>query len=280
MSAKGTPWYKAHSNARNHPKFDFLAEILQIDHNSAYGMWHKFIGWATDYCPDGELTNQPVTAMEGRNGACWTGKPGAFIKALLRAKLLKKEKKRLFINNAEDYSGSYSRAIQRKTHRSKVKESKRLREKVSADSLKTVGGQSADSLPYKRTDQKERETAFRAAYMQTYNQLWNKNRRVFDERCQRYEKKWRAAGFADDDFTAAQHGHKQDPARKDDGSPWNDPVHALTPSRFERYVEIGRRILQKGAGVPVDEVLDEPESTMTSEQLRSIIKEHGLPNVN
>ena len=123
------PWIESHQELRNHPKTKRLARELKISVAAAIGHLHCLWWWATDYAPDGDLTE--YEDWEIADAAYYEGKNTAKFKdALIFAGFLDNtEQGRLILHDWNDYAGKNLKQRQKARERTQ-----RYREKQSATS--------------------------------------------------------------------------------------------------------------------------------------------------
>ena len=98
------PWIESHQELRNHPKTKRLARELKITVAAAIGHLHCLWWWATDYAPDGDLTE--YEAWEIADAAYYEGKnTEKFKDALIFAGFLDNTNGRLILHDWNDYGG-------------------------------------------------------------------------------------------------------------------------------------------------------------------------------
>ena len=149
MSAKGTPWFKCHTNVRHHIKVKRLAKVLGIPIPHALGhlmcMWAEF----ADMRPDGDLSD--VSGREIEEAAQWIGEEGAFYHALVIHRFIDVSRHRKLpaectsvqlgaflmqlgaarIHNACAYNAAYERATVRREERKRAKERRKEAKKAT-----------------------------------------------------------------------------------------------------------------------------------------------------
>lgn len=98
------PWIESHQELRNHPKTKRLARELRISVAAAIGHLHCLWWWATDYAPDGDLTE--YEDWEIADAAYYEGKNiEKFKDALIFAGFLDNTEGRLLLHDWNDYGG-------------------------------------------------------------------------------------------------------------------------------------------------------------------------------
>lgn len=99
------PWIESHQELRNHPKTKRLARELKISVAAAIGHLHCLWWWATDYAPDGDLTE--YEDWEIADAAYYEGKNiDKFKDALIFSGFLDNtEGGRLILHDWNDYAG-------------------------------------------------------------------------------------------------------------------------------------------------------------------------------
>ena len=116
MSAKGTPWFKLHSQLREHPKTDDLADELDIEQPLALGHLVSLWCWITDYYPDGHLGTMKPRRIE--DAVRWRGVPGAFVAACVKHRWIDQDSEGVMrAHNWFVYAESYNRAQAKKASR-------------------------------------------------------------------------------------------------------------------------------------------------------------------
>lgn len=99
------PWIESHQELRNHPKTKRLARYLKISVAAAIGHLHCLWWWATDYAPDGDLTE--YEDWEIADAAYYDGESiEKFKDALIFSGFLDNtEGGRLILHDWNDYAG-------------------------------------------------------------------------------------------------------------------------------------------------------------------------------
>lgn len=116
MSAKGTPWFKLHSQLREHPRTDDLADELDIEQPLALGHLVSLWCWVTDYYPDGFLGTMKPRRIE--DAVKWRGNAGDFVAACVKHGWIDRGDDGVMrVHNWLVYAESYNRAQAKKTAR-------------------------------------------------------------------------------------------------------------------------------------------------------------------
>ena len=135
------PWIESHQELRNHPKTKRLARELRISVAAAIGHLHCLWWWATDYAPDGDLTE--YEDWEIADAALYEGKnTEKFKDALIFAGFLDNINGRLLLHDWNDYAGKNLQQRQKareKTQRYRDRQNARLQQERNGNSaLKTA----------------------------------------------------------------------------------------------------------------------------------------------
>lgn len=136
------PWIESHQELRNHPKTKRLARELRISVAAAIGHLHCLWWWATDYAPDGDLTE--YEDWEIADAALYEGKnTEKFKDALIFAGFLDNTDGRLLLHDWNDYAGKNVQQRKRAVERMQRSRSKKK---------ETEPQQSRNDTPKTRTD--------------------------------------------------------------------------------------------------------------------------------
>lgn len=120
MSAKGTPWFKVHSNIATHPKTERLADELGIPVPLALGHVMALLCWITNHEPDGDISAYRPEYIERQ--AMWGGERGRFYDALRQVGWLTDDGNGASIHNWMEYAGGYKRALAAASRRAQQRE--------------------------------------------------------------------------------------------------------------------------------------------------------------
>ncbi len=134
------PWIESHQELRNHPKTKRLARELKISVAAAIGHLHCLWWWATDYAPDGDLTE--YEDWEIADAAFYEGKnTEKFKDALIFVGFLDNINGRLLLHDWNDYAGKNLQQRQKareKTQRYRDRQNARLQQERNGNSAPKI----------------------------------------------------------------------------------------------------------------------------------------------